>query len=65
MPNTDLTALRQKHAVAGRLNDAYVECLRRALHLEAQLKRRSLTKRLYRGWRALRTWAFLNKTGPA
>ncbi len=65
MPKTDLAALRDKHVVAGRLNDAYLECLRRALHFEAELKRRSLTKRLYRAWRALRSWNFMRKTSPA
>lgn len=37
MPVTDLDGLRQRHGVAGRLNDVYMECLRRRLHLERVL----------------------------
>lgn len=39
LPVTDVAALRRRHAAAGRLNDAYMGCLRNRLRLEAARER--------------------------
>ena len=38
MPETDLDALRRRHALAGRLNDVYMDSLRHRMGLEASLR---------------------------
>lgn len=53
LPFTDVAGLRRRHAAAGRLNDAYMGCLRNRLRLEAA-RDRTAWARLARLLRATR-----------
>jgi hypothetical protein len=59
MPVTDLGGLRQRHAIAGRLNDIYMQSLRHRLSLEASLRSKAERPLQSRSHRPQRWWTRL------